>query len=95
VSTKKSASRKDGGNSNNNKNKKKNQYDREIEDEDEEEEDDCNVLFPCNRWLAKGNTSEQPFLSIYFYCSKGKRNCLNDGVIICIRMTVVGTSSAD
>ena len=31
-------------------------YDQHNDDEDEEDEDDCNVLFPCNRWFAKGKT---------------------------------------
>ena len=30
------------------------QQDDDDDDDDDDDEDDCNVLFPCNRWFAKG-----------------------------------------
>ena len=39
------------------KKKRSKENENEDEDDDDEDEDDCNVLFPCNRWFAKGMIS--------------------------------------
>lgn len=45
----------------------------EEPEEEEMEEDDCNYLFPCNRWFAKGEDDGQIVRELVSYDMSGKR----------------------
>lgn len=45
----------------------------EEPEEEEMEEDDCNYLFPCNRWFAKGEDDGQIVRELVPYDMSGKR----------------------
>lgn len=43
-----------------------------VDDEEVDEEEDCNYIFPCNRWLAKGEDDGQIVRELVPYDKTGK-----------------------
>jgi len=64
----------------NKKSSKEEGGDDASDDEIDDEEDDCNYIFPCNRWLAKGEDDGQIIRELIPYDSTGtkaRRNTLS------------------